>query len=195
MLNTKYIIVQNPQDGQNMLFPNSDPYGPAWFVKNVKLVKDDAEELQAIGTTYLKDTAIVQVGFTADVKQPQWDSAASIRMSKFDNDEIDYTTNSSTPQFAVFSEVYYPNGWNAYIDGQKVNYVKTNYVLRGLTVPAGSHSIKFKYEPATYKKAVSIAYIGSFIIALFVLGGFFMDWWQYRKKSQNLNSIWDLLQC
>ena len=183
MLNTKYIIVQNPQDGQNMLFPNSDPYGPAWFVKNVKLVKDDAEELQAIGTTYLKDTAIVQVGFTADVKQPQWDSAASIRMSKFDNDEIDYTTNSSTPQFAVFSEVYYPNGWNAYIDGQKVNYVKANYVLRGLTVPAGSHSIKFKYEPATYKKAVSIAYIGSFIIALFVLGGFFMDWWQYRKKK------------
>ena len=89
--------------------------------------------------------------------------------------------NSSTPQFAVFSEVYYPDGWNAYIDGKKVDYVKANYVLRGLSIPAGKHTIKFVFEPAIYKKGITISYIGSWFVALLVLGGFFMAWRGTKK--------------
>ncbi len=183
MLNTKYILVRNPQTGQDMVLPNTDANGPVWLVRNVKLVKDDAEEIQTIGSTDLKDTAVVQESFAKGLVQPQWDSSASIRLSKFDNDEIEYAYSSTAPQFAVFSEVYYPYGWNAYIDGQKVEYVKANYVLRGLAIPAGNHTVKFVYEPATYKKGVTISYISSFLIALIIVGGLFMHWRENKKNK------------
>jgi len=183
MLNTKYIIAPNPQNGQQMLIPNPEAYGPCWLVKHVKIAKDDAEEIQAIGVTNLKDTAIVQQSFAAHVIQPQSDPAASITLSKFDNDIIEYTSNSRTPQFAVFSEVYYPYGWNAYIDNTKVPYVKADYVLRGLSIPAGKHAIKFVFEPSSYKNGVAMSYIGSFLILVFVLGGLYMAW---RSAGKNI---------
>lgn len=184
MLNAKYMIAENPQNGQQVLIPNTEAYGNCWFVKNVKLVKDDVEEIQAIGTTNLKDTAVVQQSFAASITQPQWDSAATISLSKFDNDTMEYTADCRTPQFAVFSEVYYPDGWNAYIDGKKTNYVKADYVLRGLPVPAGKHSIKFVFEPAIVKKGMTISYIGSWFVLLFVLGGLFMAWREGNKKNK-----------
>ena len=101
---------------------------------------------------------------------------------RYDNDVIEYTSNSNGPQFAVFSEVYYPYGWNAYIDGKKVDYVKTNYILRGLSIPAGQHAIRFAFEPASYKKGVSITFISSFLIVILVLGGILMAW---REKRHN----------
>ncbi len=184
MLNAKYIIAENPQNGQQVLIPNTEAYGNCWFVKNVKLVKDDVEEIQAIGTTNLKDTAIVQQSFASSVTQPQWDSAATISLAKFDNDAMEYTADCATPQFAVFSEVYYPDGWNAYIDGKKTNYVKADYVLRGLSVPAGKHTIKFVFEPAIVKKGMAISYIGSWFVLLFVLGGLFMAWREGNRKNK-----------
>ena len=183
MLNAKYIIAQNPQNGQQMLIPNTEAYGNCWFVKQVKIVKDDVEEIQAIGTTNLKDTAIVQQSFAAAITQPQWDSASTISLAKFDNDTMEYTTNSNTPQFAVFSEVYYADGWNAYIDGKKTDYVKADYVLRGLSIPAGKHSIKFIFEPTIVKKGLTISYIGSWFVLVFVLGGLFMAWREANKKN------------
>ena len=184
MLNTKYIIAQNPQNGQQTLIPNTEAYGNCWLVKNVRLVKNDVEEIQAIATTDLKDTAIVQQSFAAAVIQPQWDSTANIALTKFDNDTMEYNFDSRGPQFAVFSEVYYADGWNAYVDGKKAEYVKTNYVLRGLSIPAGKHAIKFIFEPAIYKKGIAISYIGSYFVLLFVLGGFFMAWRERNKKSK-----------
>jgi len=184
MLNAKYVIGQNPQDGQPVLMPNPGAYGPVWLVKNIKLVPGDVAEIQAIGVTNLKDTAVIQQAIGSNLTQPQWDSAASIRLAKFDNDMMIYSYNSSSPQFAVFSEVYYPYGWNAYIDDKKVDYVKTDYVLRGLAIPAGTHTIKFIFEPSVYKKSVMISYVGSYFVLLFALGGFFMTWWQERKKKK-----------
>ena len=152
-----------------------------WLVKQVQLIKDPVEEIQAIGVTNLKDTAIVQQSFSADVVQPQWDSTATITLSKFDNDAIEYSFHAATPQFAVLSEVYYPYGWNAYIDGRKVNYVKTNYVLRGISIPAGKHTVKFVFEPTSYKTGSTISFVGSFLVTIFVLGGLFMSWRKDRK--------------
>ena len=181
MLNTKYLIATNPQNGQQTLIPNPNAYGPCWLVKQVQLIKDPVEEIQAIGVTNLKDTAIVQQSFSADVVQPQWDSTATITLSKFDNDAIEYSFHAATPQFAVLSEVYYPYGWNAYIDGRKVNYVKTNYVLRGISIPAGKHTVKFVFEPTSYKTGSTISFVGSFLVTIFVLGGLFMSWRKDRK--------------
>jgi hypothetical protein len=174
MLNTKYVLAPDQQSGKPNVIPNPDAYGPAWFVKYIKYVKDDVEEMQSIGSTNLKDTAIVQQSFTPNAPQPVWDSTATIALSKFDNDELEYTTSSQTPQFAVLSEVYYADGWNAYIDGKKTPYVKTNFVLRGIAVPAGKHTIRFVFEPEVYKKGNTISFVGSILVALLVLGGLYM---------------------
>jgi uncharacterized membrane protein YfhO len=93
---------------------------------------------------------------------------------------MDYSFNSSRPHFAVFSEVYYPYGWNAYIDGKKVDYCKTDYVLRGLSIPAGQHAVRFIFEPSHIKKE-------SRSPMLFIphpdllLGGLFMEWWTRQE--------------
>ena len=183
MLNAKYIIFSNPQTNQEQMQPNAYAYGPCWLVKSVRIVEGPVEEIEAIGSAHLRDTAIVQKTFTNVVVQPQWDSAAVLKLSKFDNDTMDYSFSSSKPQFAVFSEVYYPYGWNAYIDGKKVDYCKIDYVLRGLSIPPGQHAVRFIFEPSSYKKGVRIAYVSSFLILIFLLGGLFMEWWTHRKKQ------------
>lgn len=183
MLDAKYIITTNPQTGQQSLISNPNAYGAAWLVKNVRIVKDDVEEIQSIGSANLKETAFVQNSFAKDVTQPQWDSSASIKLTKYDADEIEYSFNAASPQFAVFSEIYYPLGWNAYIDGKKADYVKTDYVLRGLSIPAGQHTIKFVFEPETYKKGVTLSLIGSIAVLVLILLGFFMSWKNSRTTS------------
>ena len=183
MLNVKYVIYTNPQTNQQQLEPNPYAYGPCWLVKDVKIVEGPVEEIQDIGDTHLKDTAIVQKTFNNAVTQPQWDSAATIKLSKFDNDTMQYSFSSTKPQFAVFSEIYYPFGWNAYIDGKKVDYCKADYVLRGLSIPAGQHAIKFIFEPASYKKGITIAYIASYLILILFLGGLFMAWRNGRQQK------------
>jgi hypothetical protein len=186
-LNARYILLQNQQGGQQTVVPNADAYGSCWLVKNVRFVTNDADELQTIGKTDLKDTAIVQQRFSSSVTQPQWDSTSSISLTKFDNDTLEYTSDCKAPQFAVFSEVYYPFGWNAFIDGKKFTPVKTDYVLRGLSIPAGKHAIKFIFQPSSYVKGDAIGYAGSWLIIVIVLGGFFMAWWQ-NKKSKSVSS-------
>ncbi|HMK26576.1 MAG TPA: hypothetical protein VK483_11165 [Chitinophagaceae bacterium] len=183
MLNTKYIIQQDPQTGAPVAVNNPDAFGSCWLVKNVKVVEDRVEAIQAIGTTNLRDTAIVDRSFAKNVIQPQWDSASFIRMTKFDNDAIEYEANCNGPQFAVFSEVYYPAGWNAYIDEKKTGYCNANYVLRGLSIPTGKHVIKFVFEPSSVKKGRTLMSMASFVILLIFIGGLFMAWRQNRKTT------------
>lgn len=185
MLNAKYIIYGNAQSNQEQMQPNPNAYGHCWLVKNVKMVDGSVEEIQGIGTMNLKDTAVVQKAFSNAVVQPQWDSSASIKLSKFDNDTMDYSFSSIKPQFAVFSEIYYPYGWNAYVDGRKTDYCKADYVLRGLSLPAGSHTVRFIFEPTSYKRGVKIAYAASFFVLILFLGGLFMEWRSRRQSLAN----------
>jgi len=180
-LDAKYIVGTNPQNGQQVMIPNPNAYGAAWLVKNVELVNDDVTELQSIGHANLHETAFVQKTYQQNVTQPQWDSAATISLVKYDNDEIEYNFNASSPQFAIFSEIYYDMGWNAYIDGNKTPYVKADYALRGMSVPAGKHTIKFVFEPSTYKKGVTISLVSSIVVLILILGGLFMTWRQSKK--------------
>ncbi len=183
MLNAKYIIVQDPQSGSESVIANPDTYGSVWLVKYVKVVDDRVAAIRDIGTTNLKDTAILDKGFADKLIQPQWDSTANVKMTNYDPDKIEYEINANSPQFAVFSEIYYPKGWNAYIDGKKTDYVNVNYLLRGLSIPAGKHKVSFIFEPESFKQGVSIMYITSFIIAIVFLGGLFMAWRSSRKTS------------
>ena len=182
MLNTKYIIVQDPQSGKPGLIPNPDAFGPCWLVQHVKMVDNRVEALRALGTTNLKDTVVVDKSFSKNVVQPQRDSTASIKMTKFDNDAIEYEATCNGPQFAVFSEVYYPVGWNAYLDGKKTDYCNVNYILRGLSIPSGRHTVKFVFEPASVKSGTSIMFISSILILLIMVGGLFMH---FKKEMQS----------
>ena len=183
MLNTKYIVVQDPQSGQTGVVTNPDTFGTCWLVKNVKIVDSRVAAIIDIGKTNLKDTAIVDNSFSQHVVQPQWDSASTIKMTKFDNDAIEYEANCNGPQFAVFSEIYYPVGWNAYIDDKRVDYVNANYILRGLSLPAGKHRVKFIFEPPSVKKGNSIMFIASILVGIVLVGGLFMAWRESRKTT------------
>nr|MBP6687082.1 YfhO family protein [Lacibacter sp.] len=177
MLNTKYIIVQNPQNGQPVAQMNPGAFGPVWFVKGIKYVANGKEEMKALDSTNLRDTAVVQTKFKSLIaNEPVADSTASIQMIENKNDIINYESNAATNQFAVFSEVYYTAGWNAFIDGKKTEIVKTNYALRGLAVPAGKHKIEFRFEPKSYKLGDTLNLVSSLLTYLIVLGGLFMTW-------------------
>ena len=102
-------------------------------------------------------------------------------MISYDNDDVKYASQSSGDRFAVFSEIYYPAGWNAYVDGNKTEYCKTNYVLRGMTVPAGKHTIEFKFEPAMYYKGQIFNYI-AFALLLAALAFAVFAYWKNRNR-------------
>lgn len=183
MLNAKYAIVQDRQTRQPQLVRNPDAFGPCWLVKYVKLADDRVQSLVSLGQVNLRDTAIVEKSPGLNITQPQWDSASYVKLTKFDNDAIEYEANCNGPQFAVFSEIYYPQGWNAYLDGKKTDYVNTNYILRGMSLPAGKHSIRFVFEPESVKQGRSIMFIASILIAIIFLGGLYMAWKESRKTA------------
>jgi hypothetical protein len=182
MLNTKYFIVQNPQTGKPVARLNPDAFGNAWLVKGIKYVDDANQEMQALDNTNLRDTAVVEKKYQSQIKQFNVpDSSAYIKLKENLNDKIDYTFHSATPQFAVLSEVYYPLGWDAYIDGKKTDYVKTDYVLRGMYVPAGDHEIEFRFEPKSFTTGRTITIISNIIVFISMLVALIF---YIRKKSR-----------
>jgi uncharacterized membrane protein YfhO len=184
MLNTKYLIQKN-NIGQTQAFQKRETaYGPVWFVKNIKYVKDANEEINALNGMHLKDTAVAQESFKSSIaSEPQFDSSASIQLVKNDNDVITYSSNSGSNQFAVFSEIYYPAGWKAYIDGKEAPIVKTDYVLRGLSIPSGKHEIRFEFKPEAYYKGKKITSVASILLLLLLAGGLLLEWRKSNSKQ------------
>jgi hypothetical protein len=171
MLNTKYFITQNPQTGKPMAQLNPGALGNCWLVGGIKYVANANEEMAALDHTDLKDTAVVEDKFKAQIGQmPVRDSAAFIKLKENVNDKIIYTFHSTTPQFAVFSEVYYPLGWEVFIDGKKTDYIKTDYLLRGMSVPAGNHEIEFQFAPKSYYEGRMISIIANILVILVLIG-------------------------
>jgi hypothetical protein len=171
MLNTKYFITQNPQTGRPMAQLNTGALGNAWLVNSIKYVETADEEMLALDSTDVAHIAIVENKFRNQIKEaPVADSGAFIKMDENLNDQIFYTFHSTKPQVAVFSEVYYPHGWNAYIDGKKADYFKSDYLLRAMYIPAGDHKIEFKFEPASYTTGRMVSVIGTLIVVLIVIG-------------------------
>ena len=185
MLNTKYIIQQNPQNGQPVAVPNPDAFGPCWLVKDIHYVKDGNDEMKSLDSINLKDNAIVQEKYKNLIPAvPVYDSAATIKLERNVNDTIVYTSSAKTNQFAVLSEIYYDKGWNAFIDGKKTNYLRVDYALRGLPVPAGIHTIEFKFEPESYKTGNTLALLGSLATYILLLIAGWLQWKNVSKRKQ-----------
>ena len=169
MLNTKYFITED-QTGKASAQMNPGAFGTCWLVKGIKYVNTPNEEMLALDNTNLRDTAVVAKTFQKSIKQdPLFDSTAVLQLKQRQNDAITYSIKAASPQFAVFSEVYYSAGWNAYLDGNKVDYVKTNYVLRGMYLPAGNHTIDFKFEPVSFQTGRTITIWSTVLIYLAIV--------------------------
>ncbi|MEO7306355.1 MAG: YfhO family protein [Ferruginibacter sp.] len=184
MLNMKYVIVPDQQDPkQTQALLNPYALGNCWLVKEVRFVKNADEEMNALDTFDPTTVAFVDERFKSAVPfNPVYDSSAYIKLIRNDNDEIKYEFNGATNQFAVFSEIYYPHGWNVYIDGKKTAYCKTDYALRGLAIPAGKHTIDFIFDPPSVKTGEAISRYTHLFAIFFVLLCLFMAW-RIGKKS------------
>ena len=183
MLNTKYVVQENPQNKQPMVFPNPAALGNCWFVKGVKYVNGPVEEMRALNEFNAKDTAIVDVKYKDDLKTVvSADSLSTIKQTAFDNDAIKYESNTTVPALALFSEIFYKD-WYAYIDGTRTKVIKANYVLRGLVVPAGKHTIEFKFEPASYKTGSMLSSIASWLLVVLLLAYVVKEFFMKRKDN------------
>jgi Bacterial membrane protein YfhO len=184
MLNTKYIITQNPQNRQPVAQQNPDAAGNVWFVKNIKYVNSANEEMLALDSLAVKETAVVDNREKSKITfEPKYDSSAKISLLENKNDLINYQSSATANQFAVFSEMYYPNGWKAYIDDKEAPIVKVNYLLRGLPVPAGSHKIKFEFKPRSYELGNTLSLISGIISFMLLFGGLFLLYRQSKQKN------------
>jgi hypothetical protein len=175
MLNTKYLIIPVGED-KSVPIMNPEANGNVWFVKEITLAENADQEITGLGKINTKTQAIMQTKFKNDVKvEPSYSAEGSIKLKSYKPNDLVYESESNAAQFAVFSEIYYPKGWNAYIDGNLTPHAAVDYVLRGMNIPSGKHKIEFKFEPQTYKTGNSIAMVGSVLVIVTVAGGIYME--------------------
>ena len=176
MLNTKYIIAP-AENGQPQVFTNTDANGNAWFIDSFKAVNTANKEILALDSLNTKHIAVLNTSQfnLASNRTYQVDSLANIKL-------VDYKPNNSNNGLAVFSENYYQQGWQAYIDGEEAPHIRVNYVLRGMEIPSGNHTIEFKFEPQVVKTGSTITLGTSLVVVLLLLGGLF-----YQIKKENVN--------
>ena len=184
MLNVKYII-QTDKEGKEFPAQNPENNGNAWFVNEVKLVDNADAEMKALDSLDTKNTAIVnqkEFGTFITEKSFAKDSLATITLKKYKPNYLKYSSNNPQKGLALFSEMYYKNGWNAFIDGKKAPHFRANYTLRALNVPAGKHTIEFKFEPEIVKTGSTIALFSSIAMVFLITGGLYFE----RKKKWKL---------
>jgi len=180
MVNTKYIII-NPE---TQPIVNRHTRGNAWFVNRVRIVENADEEMAALANIDLISEATLDKRFEGSLEQATFsaDPSATIRLTDYQPNRMVYSSESGTEQLAVFSELFYEKGWQAYIDGEKADHVRVNYTLRGMTIPEGSHEIIFEFHPRSYFMGSTISLISSLLLLLLCVGAVYM---QYQKKTED----------
>jgi hypothetical protein len=182
MFNVKYIIQQN-DEGKDMVFVNPDALGNAWFVKDVKIAKNADEEINGLKDLDFKNQVLINKEFLNVLKSVKFakDTLAKIDLIKYKPNYLKYKSKSKRENFAVFSENYYGSGWNAYIDGKLQPHIRANYVLRAMQIPAGNHIIEFKFEPQIIKTGGMISLISFILMVLGIGFGIFIF---YKKEKK-----------
>lgn len=170
MLNAKWVIMA----GQGATIPLENPHamGNAWFVDNIRFAENADEEIDALATMDLRKEAVadkkyepILSGFRPTIA----DSASTIRLTDYDSDFLSYAVDAKKEELALFSEIYYPKGWQITIDGQPAKMLRANYTLRALRIPAGQHRVEFRFDPQSIKVTDGIAYTALIIMLLTTL--------------------------
>ncbi|MDY0781162.1 YfhO family protein [Tenacibaculum sp. IB213877] len=177
MLNTKYLIV-----GEDKVQVNPEANGNAWFVENLLVVDSADEEIKALDSLNTKKTAVIKKGLIANRLKFEKDSTASIELQNYNVNQLTYKSTSTKDQFAVFSEIYYKDGWNAYVDGKLTPHYRVNYVLRGMEIPTGNHTIEFKFEPKVIKTGKTVSLTSYILLLLLPIG-----WFLFNNKNEQKN--------
>lgn len=182
MLNTRYVIVPGQQGQPEQVQRNPGALGNAWFVREVQLVPTPDAEMAALSTINTGRTAVVDAKKFPEVKpQTAGDTTATIALTSYAPDALAYRYNSAQPGTVVFSEVFYADGWQAFLDGKPVPHFRADFVLRAMQVPAGAHEIKFAFEPKEYGIGNSVSLASSVAVLLVLVGaGVYMG----RRKAE-----------
>ncbi|AJR04300.1 YfhO family protein [Siansivirga zeaxanthinifaciens] len=185
MLNTKYIIFEN--EGNIVPYVNKEANGNAWFVKTLKEVPNANEEISLLDSLDNKNVAIFTkpTSETANFKSKNYkvDSTATISVLDYKPNYLKYQSKNKNEGFAVFSEIYYGNGWKTFIDGKETIHTRVNYVLRGMEIPAGNHTIEFKFDPEVVKTGSTIALASSILLGVLLVLGLFHEFKINTKES------------
>jgi hypothetical protein len=173
MLNTKYIIYNT--EAPPVL--NTKALGNAWFVKEVSLAENADDAIQQLKSFAPSKTAVVEKAFSGFVQNKAFnnDSSSSIVLEEYKPNNLKYKTISGSDQLAVFSEIYYPKGWTVTLDGKPADYFRADYVLRAMNIPAGEHTIEFKFHPNSYFIGEKISLASSILFLLLFVGAIAME--------------------
>ena len=182
MLNTRYLIIPVGEEGKSAIpIKNPQANDNAWFIKTLKTVQSPDSEIVGMYGMNTKTEVITNEKFAKEYSYKNtYSGEGSIKLESYEPNNLVYKSNTKSAQFAVFSEIYYAFGWNAYVDGKVMPHAQVNYVLRGMELPAGEHTIEFKFEPKVYKTGNTIAMIGSILMLLSIAFGL------YRHKKNNV---------
>lgn len=170
MLDTRYVII-NP-DAPPLI--NRYALGNAWFVEKPVIVENADKELSSINRFNPSTEALINTRFRDQITRTEYpvNESDTISLVSYKPDELVYKYSASEEKLAVFSEIYYPEGWKSYIDGKESQYFRTDYVLRGMVVPGGVHEIRFSFQPASYIVGNKISLASSILLILLIAGYF-----------------------
>lgn len=172
MLNTRYLVYGS--EAANII-RNPAALGNAWFVREVIPVNAPDEEIAETCAADTRNTAVVDVS-RFEMEQTQFSAEGSIQVTEYAPDDLTFTSENSGEGLAVFSEIYYPEGWQVTIDGEPAELIRANYVLRALRIPAGSHTIRMEFRPAAYYVGDTIILISSVLALIIFIGGMVLGW-------------------
>ena len=168
MLNAKYIIFSDGQ-GNPIVQENTSALGNAWFVDSIHWVNSANEEIESLNLINPDNTVSINRKYESEMTTSSFSSVGSINLTSYAPNKLVYNSITTSSAFAVFSEIFYPKGWDAYIDGVKVKHFSVNYVLRGLIVPEGNHEIVFEFKPKSFFTSAKIAFFASFLLIITAL--------------------------
>ncbi|MEP2281396.1 YfhO family protein [Maribacter sp.] len=185
MMNIKYVIRQD-QEGNSFPIENPNANGNAWFISQLQPVANADAEIMALDSLDTKNEAVLNSSKFSGIYPLTYtvDSTAAISLIDYEPNHLTYSSKNSNEGVAVFSEMYYKNGWNAYIDGQESDYFKVDYVLRALKIPSGEHKIEFKFEPEVVETGSKITLASTILLGLVILGGFGFSFWRSKKEEE-----------
>lgn len=185
MLNTKYFVLPAGRNGEAIPIQNPYAYGNAWFVKNVSYVANANEEIETLYDINPRETAVVDKRFEETLKgvtTNNTDSLANITLTSYSPNHLVYETTNENDGIAIFSEIYYPDGWQVTIDGQPATLARANYILRALHLPAGKHVVEMKFDPQSLHLTEGIAYGALVLLLIGVITAICLT---YTKKNRS----------
>jgi hypothetical protein len=179
-------VIQQDEDGKSSAALNPQANGNAWFIEKLVEVQNADAEIKALDSLDIKRQAVVNTKDFPSLKRYNYtlESSAAISLTDYEPNHLTYTYTNPNEGLAVFSEMYYPHGWNAYIDGKPAPHFKVNYALRAMELPSGDHTVEFKFEPVLVEEGGKITLASSILFVLILLGGLGLSFRRAREKKE-----------